>query len=117
MSSECYEVPISNSSLINTIILSSGSSLMDMLNEGSCQTTGEDHSASITFIEDTKSHIKQTRNSESNGKINQILSANNNNNILEYDKLSTLFNTTGRERNSTGPLKQWLYEHQNHPCK
>ncbi|CAF0815593.1 unnamed protein product [Didymodactylos carnosus] len=31
------------------------------------------------------------------------------------DKLSTLFNTTGRERNSTGPLKQWLFEHQHHP--
>lgn len=32
------------------------------------------------------------------------------------DKLSTLFNTTGREKNSTGPLKQWLFEHQQHPC-
>lgn len=32
------------------------------------------------------------------------------------DKLSTLFNTTGREKNSTGPLKQWLFEHQHHPC-
>ena len=36
---------------------------------------------------------------------------------FEYDKSSTLFNTTGRERNSTGPLKQWLYEHRDHPCK
>lgn len=33
------------------------------------------------------------------------------------DKLSTLFNTTGREKNSTGPLKQWLFEHQQHPCE
>ncbi|CAF1510806.1 unnamed protein product, partial [Didymodactylos carnosus] len=37
-------------------------------------------------------------------------------NMSEHDdKLSTLFNTTGRERNSTGPLKQWLFEHQQHP--
>jgi hypothetical protein len=35
----------------------------------------------------------------------------------KHSKLSTLFNTTGRERNSTGPLKQWLYEHRDHPCK
>lgn len=35
--------------------------------------------------------------------------------ISNDDKLSTLFNTTGREKNSTGPLKQWLFEHQQHP--
>ena len=41
-------------------------------------------------------------------KINEV--------YLLDDKLSTLFNTTGREKNSTGPLKQWLFEHQHHPC-
>jgi len=103
MSSECYEIPVSKNSLIHTIILSSGSSLIDMLNQQSCQITSEDDSTSITFIEDTKSNIKQTQNSESDDKNN--------------DKLSTLFNPTGRERNSTGPLKQWLYKHQDDPCK
>jgi hypothetical protein len=107
MSSACYELSISNKSLINTTILSSGSSLLDMLNQQSCQITSEDDSTSIIFIEDTKSNINQTQNSESDVK----------NNLLENDKLSKLFNPTGRERNSTGPLKQWLYKHQDDPCK
>jgi hypothetical protein len=47
----------------------------------------------------------------------KFLSVNNKTNFLENDKLSTLFNATGRERNSTGPLKEWLYEHRDHPCK
>ena len=38
------------------------------------------------------------------------LSLTNSSLVLD-DKLSTLFNTTGREKNSTGPLKQWLFEH------
>jgi hypothetical protein len=72
MSSKCAELPISNNSLINPIILSSGSSLLDILNQQSHQTTDEDDSTSIIFIEEIKPHIKQTQNSESNGKINEI---------------------------------------------
>ncbi|CAF4792440.1 unnamed protein product, partial [Rotaria magnacalcarata] len=52
-------------------------------------------------------------NKKSNCKVNKPdLSTQNSND----DKLSTLFNTTGREKNSTGPLKHWLFEHQHHPC-
>jgi hypothetical protein len=97
MSSECYEVSVSTNAPISTIIFSTGSSLIDMLNQQSYPTINED----------TNLHNKQVQNS----RLDQS------NNICEHDKLSTLFNTTGRERNSTGPLKQWLYEHQDHPCK
>jgi hypothetical protein len=96
MSSECYEHPVSNNKPMSTIIFSPGSSLIDMLNQQSYSTTNED----------TNSHNKKLQNSE----------LDQSNNFCEHDKLSTLFNTTGRERNSTGPLKQWLYEHQDHPC-
>ena len=94
MSSKQCVVPTSNDPLIIKVIIPSGSSLMDMLNQQSNQPTNQDNS---------------TSNSELNSKDNDT--------GTENDKLSTLFNTTGRERNSTGPLKQWLYEHQDNPCK
>jgi hypothetical protein len=103
MSSESCEVPVSNNSLSLTTIASSGSSLIDMLNQQPYQTTADDDPTLLMFRENTKPCFNQIPNSDSNVKDN--------------DNLSTLFNTTGRERNSTGPLKQWLYEHQDHPCE
>jgi hypothetical protein len=111
MSADCYEVPNSNNSSINIIILSSGSSLIDILNQQSCPSTDKVNSTPMTLMEDTKSHSRQTQDSESNNKIHES------SNFQEDDKLSTLFNPTGRERNSTGPLKEWLYKHQDHPCR
>ncbi len=85
MSSESYEFRIPTNASLDTVIFTSGSSLIDMLNKQTPQSHNED--------------TKSSQNKQ-----------------IENDQLSTLFNTTGRERNSTGPLKQWLYEHQDHPC-
>ncbi|CAF1061141.1 unnamed protein product [Adineta steineri] len=61
-----------------------------------------DDTTPITFGENKKSNCKTNKNDVPIQYPNE-------------DKLSTLFNTTGREKNSTGPLKQWLFEHQHHP--
>jgi hypothetical protein len=107
MSWECGELQILNNS-----------SIIDLLNQQSYDISGEDETTSIAFSENKKSCLQHYENSESNGKETQILFVKKNDLcLLEHDELSTLFNTTGRERNSTGPLKQWLFEHQYHPCK
>ncbi|CAF0980795.1 unnamed protein product [Adineta steineri] len=78
-----------------------------MLNQQSYLSAGEDDmlyddTTPITFGENKKSNCKTNKNDLPIQYPNE-------------DKLSTLFNTTGREKNSTGPLKQWLFEHQHHP--
>ncbi|CAF4306356.1 unnamed protein product [Rotaria socialis] len=78
-----------------------------MLHQQSFSSTGEDEmlfddTTPVTFGENKKSNCKGNK---------PDLSTQNSND----DKLSTLFNTTGREKNSTGPLKHWLFEHQHHP--
>ncbi|CAF1176155.1 unnamed protein product [Adineta ricciae] len=78
-----------------------------MLNQQSYISTGEDE-----MLFDDTTPITFGENKKSNCKINKTDVP------VQYpndDKLSTLFNTTGREKNSTGPLKQWLFEHQQHP--
>ncbi|CAF1176336.1 unnamed protein product [Rotaria sordida] len=102
MSSQSYERSKSNNSSMNVTIVASGSSLIDLLNQQTSQTTSKDDSTPTMLSENiSRRRTQQTRNSESNGRDNE--------------RLSTLFNTTGRERNTTAPLKQWLYEHQHHP--
>ncbi len=97
-----------------------------MLNQQSYLNAGEDEmlfddTTPITFGENKKSNCKMNKTDlpiqYSNGiKWHSFLEKKELNwNFLD-DKLSTLFNTTGREKNSTGPLKQWLFEHQHHPC-
>ncbi|CAF0929022.1 unnamed protein product [Rotaria sordida] len=78
-----------------------------MLHQESFASTGDDEmlfddTTPITFGENKKTNCKVNKNDLSVQYSND-------------DKLSTLFNTTGREKNSTGPLKQWLFEHQHHP--
>ncbi|CAF2637130.1 unnamed protein product [Rotaria sp. Silwood2] len=78
-----------------------------MLPQQTFASTGDDEmlfddTTPITFGENKKSNCKVNKNDLSTQYSND-------------DKLSTLFNTTGREKNSTGPLKQWLFEHQHHP--
>ena len=90
---------MSNKSLISIGIASAGSSLMDILNQESCEMA--DQLNMLTAVQFLNSPIVS---------VEPMMDTENN-------KLSTLFSTTGRERNSTGPLKQWLYEHQDHPCK
>ncbi|CAF0855201.1 unnamed protein product [Adineta ricciae] len=87
----------SNNSLISIAIASAGSSLMDILSQQSCETT--DQLNTVTAVQYLNSPVVS---------IESMMDTEN-------SKLSTLFSTTGRERNSTGPLKQWLYEHQDHP--
>jgi hypothetical protein len=99
MPSKHHEVHKLNNTLPNITIVASGSSLLDMLNQQSDSTT-------VTFVENTRPCLKQVQTSKPNGKDSST----------DNGKLSTLFNTTGRERNSTGPLKQWLYQHKDHPC-
>ncbi|CAF1187252.1 unnamed protein product [Adineta steineri] len=106
---------LSNNSLVDIVILTSGSSLTDMLNQQPCSTTDSNNSTVVKFIKATKSYCQQTQNSKSNCKDNRILPAKKNDDTMSEEKLSTLFKTTGRERNSTGPLKQWLYQNQDHP--
>ncbi|CAF0725955.1 unnamed protein product [Rotaria sp. Silwood1] len=101
MSSPSYEDSKLNNSLINKIIVPSGSSLIDLLNQQSSQTTTEDDSIPTMLSNKARQRIEQIQNSESNGR--------------ENERLSSLFNTTGRERNTTTPLKKWLYEHQDNP--
>jgi hypothetical protein len=98
-----------------------------MLNQQTYLSMGEDEmlfddTTPITFGENKKSNCKVNKTDlpiqYPNGMINYILLFSK---IIQFrtfsdDKLSTLFNTTGREKNSTGPLKQWLFEHQHHPC-
>ncbi|CAF2719642.1 unnamed protein product [Rotaria sp. Silwood2] len=96
-----YDHSQSNNSLMNTAIIESSSSLIDLLNQQSPETTSESDPIPIMLSETTKQRIQQIRNPESNGRDNE--------------KLSSLFNITGRERNTTTPLKEWLYEHQDHP--
>jgi len=74
-----------------------------MLNQQSYLSTGDDD-----MLFDDTTPITFGENKKSNCKVNK-------NDLPNDDKLSTLFNTTGREKNSTGPLKQWLFEHQHHP--
>ena len=80
-----------------------------------------DDSTPITFGENKKTNCKMVKTDlpvvSSNGKhaCPRRYTTHCELTVLD-DKLSTLFNTTGREKNSTGPLKQWLFEHQHHPC-
>ncbi|CAF4766268.1 unnamed protein product [Rotaria sp. Silwood1] len=78
-----------------------------MLHQQTFESTGDDEmlfddTTPVTFGENKKSNCKMNKNDLSTQHSND-------------DKLSTLFNTTGREKNSTGPLKQWLFEHQHNP--
>ncbi|UJR25739.1 hypothetical protein I4U23_007089 [Adineta vaga] len=115
MLSEYSDLSTSNNSFINISVLSSGSSLIDMLNQQSCEMTDQNDLTGIKILRKTDSIGKETKCTESSSNDNRVTSTMETDNVKENCKLSTLFNTTGRERNSTGPLKQWLYEHQNHP--
>ena len=53
------------------IILQSGSSLIDMLNQQSNPSTSENNSTPIIVIDDSKSHIKETQNLQSNDNLDE----------------------------------------------